>query len=244
MPTKNLFLDVSRAQDYSKSRPSFHQEGLKAYHQKDPEVMYEHALDVGCGTGQSTLALAKWSKQVTGIDNSQSMLDHAVSDPKIKYQLADAENMPFEPESFDLLFAASSLHWFEKRKFLNQVSKVLKSRGTFLIYDTFVTKGLSPEFSKTYSSRFPRPFQDVRFTEAELEFFDLKFVKLHTFDFVSRLVEEDIALYFYNLSNVTASIEKGDNPDKALDDIRTMVKMFSTGTPYIFQVVMTEILKL
>lgn len=244
MTTKNYFLDPVRAAEYHSSRPSFHNEALMALHQKEPVEIYEHALDVGCGTGQSTEALAYWSKKVTGIDNSQSMLNNAIKNKKISYQLADAENMPFEKDAFDLLFVASSLHWFEKRKFLNQVSKILRSGGTFLIYDTYVTEGLTPEFSKAYSRRFPRPFQDVQYKEAELEFFDLKFVHLHKYNFVSKLNQEEIARYFFNLSNVSAAIEKGEEPLKAFEDVRELVNRYSTGAPFTFQTVLTEIIKL
>lgn len=244
MTNKNYFLDPDRAALYHSSRPSFHSQTLEAFHKNRPHILYEHALDVGCGTGQSTEALAHWSKRVTGIDNSQSMLKHAVKSDKIHYQLTDAENLPFERDTFDLVFVASSLHWFEKRKFLNQVSKVLKSGGKYLIYDAYVTEGLSSDFTKAYSSRFPRPFQDVQYKEAELEFFDLKFITLHKYDFVSRLTQDDIARYFFNLSNVSAAIEKGESAEKAFEDVWSLIQSYATGKPFTFQTVLTEISKL
>lgn len=243
MSNKNYFLDPARAAVYHESRPSFHAEALTYFHQGKAEIIYDSALDVGCGTGQSSVALAEWSKNVTAIDNSQSMLNNAVSKSNIIYQLADAENMPFAGNSFDLVFVASSFHWFEKRKFLNQVNKVLKKKGKFLIYDSYVHEGLSKDFQREFGERFPRPFHDVRIVQGELEFFDMKFVQLHQFNFPTEMTIQDIIKYFYNLSNVTAAIENGESADSALKGVEDLVKKHLTGSKFVFQVWLSEIIK-
>lgn len=243
MSNKNYFLDPKRAALYHESRPSFHAQSLMNYHQKNPEIVYQAALDVGCGTGQSSVALAEWCDKVIGIDNSQSMLDYAVSHEKVTYQLADAENMPFPAGSFDLVFVASSFHWFEKRKFLNQVNKVLKPSGKLLIYDSYVHEGLSKDFMREFNERFPRPFQDVKIAQAELDFFNLRFTQLHTFNFASDYQVSDIVKYFYNLSNVSAAIENGEDSQAALKAVESIVQKHLTGSTFVFQVLLSEIIK-
>lgn len=243
MPIKNYFHDPERARLYDESRPSFHGEALARFHASSPQVLYQKALDVGCGTGQSSVALAEWSKEVVAIDSAQAMINYAHKNEKVSYILADAENLPFTEAEFDLVFVASSLHWFEKRKFLNQVQKVLKSGGIFLVYDSFVSEGLSEEFSKAYSARFPRPFQDVKYNQAELDFFNLTFVKLHSYKFETQMTAEGITKYFFNLSNVSAAIERGESAEKALQDVRELVKQYSVGSPYVFQVLLSEMTK-
>jgi ubiquinone/menaquinone biosynthesis C-methylase UbiE len=243
MPIKNYFLDPERARLYDESRPAFHAEVLSAFHETKPQMLYQNVLDVGCGTGQSSLALTEWSKHVMAIDSAEAMIDCAVKNQKISYLLADAENLPFSEAEFDLVFVASSLHWFEKRKFLNQVQKVLKSGGKFLVYDSFVSEGLSGEFSQAFSSRFPRPFQDVKYSQVELDFFDLSFIKLHTYKFETQMMAEDITKYFFNLSNVSAAIDRGESAEKALQDVHDLVKRHSTGSSYVFQVLLSEMVK-
>lgn len=66
------------------------------------------ALDVGCGTGFLSLELAARGHSVTGIDFAPEMLalarDKAASaNAQIRFEHADAENLPFEPASFDLI---------------------------------------------------------------------------------------------------------------------------------------------
>ncbi|HML10841.1 MAG TPA: class I SAM-dependent methyltransferase [Stellaceae bacterium] len=66
------------------------------------------ALDVGCGTGFLSLELALRGHRVTGIDFAPEMLalakgKAASAKVQIRFEHADAENLPFAPASFDLV---------------------------------------------------------------------------------------------------------------------------------------------
>ncbi len=63
-------------------------------------------LDVGTGTGFLALILAEMGHEVVGLDLSEGMIKEAKRKAerrklKIKFVLGDAENLPFEDESFD-----------------------------------------------------------------------------------------------------------------------------------------------
>ncbi|MDP9225152.1 MAG: class I SAM-dependent methyltransferase [Actinomycetota bacterium] len=61
-------------------------------------------LDVGCGTGTMTLALAKRGAKTVGLDASEPYLDGARrlrSHPDIEYELGDACNLRHASASFD-----------------------------------------------------------------------------------------------------------------------------------------------
>ena len=60
------------------------------------------ALDVGCGTGQSTVVLAEIAERIIGIDPSADMLRAATPHPKVEYREAAAEHTPFSDGQFDL----------------------------------------------------------------------------------------------------------------------------------------------
>jgi SAM-dependent methyltransferase len=67
----------------------------------------ERVVDVGCGTGANSIALAERvgpSGQVRGIDVSAPMLSRAASDDPGQFVPADATTYPFESAAFDLLF--------------------------------------------------------------------------------------------------------------------------------------------
>lgn len=242
MSRKNYFLSPERAARYDQMRPSFHKEALEAFHSSKASKIYDRSLDVGCGTGQSSLALAEWSKDVTAIDASEPMLKNATPHPDIHYMIGEAENLPFTDHQFDLVFVASSLHWFERRKFLKEVSRVLRPGGKFLVYDSYLISGLE-NFSQKYSQRFPRPYEDVPIIDFELDFFNLSKRHIHQFDFDKKLSQEDVVNYFLNLSNVAAGLDRGEDEHEVRRVIEALVKSCSTGAPFIFQTQITEIIR-
>ena len=79
-----------------------------------------HALDIGCGCGNQTLALARHlgpGAHVTGVDISAPMLalarQRAAADAApIEFLLADASTHRFEPGSFGLLFSRFGVMFF------------------------------------------------------------------------------------------------------------------------------------
>jgi SAM-dependent methyltransferase len=63
-------------------------------------------LDVGCGTGALTFAIAKSEgvSKIVGMDLSDGFLAYARSktnDPRISFELGDAQSLPFPNDSFD-----------------------------------------------------------------------------------------------------------------------------------------------
>jgi len=67
----------------------------------------EHVLDVAAGNGNATLAAARRFADVTSTDYVPSLLDKgakraAAEALKVKFQVADAEQLPFGDESFDV----------------------------------------------------------------------------------------------------------------------------------------------
>jgi len=68
------------------------------------------ALDVGCGTGFLALELAARGHRVTGVDLAPAMLDLARSKAAaqglaVRFESADAENLPFPAASFDFVIS-------------------------------------------------------------------------------------------------------------------------------------------
>jgi ubiquinone/menaquinone biosynthesis C-methylase UbiE len=82
----------------------------------------ERILDIGCGTGAGTLFLAREFPRasVRGIDLSEEMIREARSkvglDPegRIAFKVADAADLPYEDESFDLVAQLNMPPFFEE----------------------------------------------------------------------------------------------------------------------------------
>lgn len=77
----------------------------------DPSTIF----DLGCGTGHLTAALAlRWPPAtVTGIDNSDEMLERArASHPDLTFEQADIAHWnPADPP--DLIYSNAALHWLD-----------------------------------------------------------------------------------------------------------------------------------
>lgn len=99
-------------------------------------------LDLGCGIGGSSLYLAKkFNATVTGITLSpvqaqrgSDRAQEAGLSQNVNFQVANALEMPFEDESFDLVWSLESgEHIPNKIKFLQECHRVLKPGGTLLM---------------------------------------------------------------------------------------------------------------
>ncbi|MGF1601194.1 MAG: methyltransferase domain-containing protein [Thermosynechococcaceae cyanobacterium] len=97
-------------------------------------------LDVGCGIGGSTLYLAeKFQATAQGITLSPVQAKRATERAQeanlpATFQVADALQMPFADECFDLVWTLESgEHMPDKAKFLQECYRVLKPGGTLLM---------------------------------------------------------------------------------------------------------------
>lgn len=102
----------------------------------------EKILDVGCGIGGSSLYLAqKYNATATGITLSLVQAARAKEraaiaqmSEKTEFLVADALQMPFADDSFDLVWSMESgEHMADKEQFLRECYRVLKPGGTFLM---------------------------------------------------------------------------------------------------------------
>ncbi|MFZ4714941.1 MAG: bifunctional 2-polyprenyl-6-hydroxyphenol methylase/3-demethylubiquinol 3-O-methyltransferase UbiG [Bacteriovoracaceae bacterium] len=99
-----------------------------------------HVLDVGCGGGFLSNALSNLGFLVTGVDLSQESLNVAErfdSTKKVKYLCANAYELPFPDQSFDVVTAMDFLeHVDDPQRAVSEFARVLKPGGQFF-YHTF-----------------------------------------------------------------------------------------------------------
>ncbi len=160
----NYFGDGIDAGRYARVRPYVHPTALAKFQSLVRiDIPIALALDVGCGTGQSTVVLTEIAKRVMGIDPSVDMLCHATPHSNVAYQQASAENIPFRDGQFDLITVAQAFHWFDQGAFLTEAHRLLKVQGWLVVYTSWFTGVMDgePAFSDwwkgEYLRRFPTP---------------------------------------------------------------------------------------
>lgn len=85
--------------------------------------------DVGCGSGQATVALAERFASVYATDISAEQLGNAPPRANIRYVVAPAEASALQDASVDLVTVAQALHWFDVPRFHAEVQRVLRPGG-------------------------------------------------------------------------------------------------------------------
>ena len=215
---KNYFAPKTAAERYAKGRPRFHSvviERVKKFFTLENPLKL--ALDVGCGTGLSSVALKRISEKVVGIDVSVEMLNRTQKTGGIEYLQASAENLPFGAGEFDLITISQAIHWIDKEKFFAEADRVLKPDALIAAYDNYFQGQMldNPAFNDWYKNDFlenyPIPPRGKRkFAEASenTDEFVLKHQEFN--ENTLELSAEELIDYLLTISNVIARVENGD----------------------------------
>ncbi len=113
-------------------------------------------LDVGCGSGLTTRC---WQCDRTGIDPSEKLLEKARKyDPKGKYILAAAENIPFPDNEFDYVVSITAIQNFDDiEKGLREIRRV--GKGNFVL--TYLKKSQKAEIIETLVKKLFSPKERI-----------------------------------------------------------------------------------
>jgi ubiquinone/menaquinone biosynthesis C-methylase UbiE len=138
----SLFQSTIQAKQYAKCRPLYPPslyDRIISSIQIDKEgnkLLKTVSIDVGCGTGQASVALAGYDclDQVIAIDPSEAQLQHATFHDKITYQVGRENSLPARDGTVVLVTAAQAAHWFDIDAFYVEVDRVLTPGGVLAIW--------------------------------------------------------------------------------------------------------------
>ena len=94
-------------------------------------------LDLGCGAGNDTLYLTERGFKVIACDYSEVALNHVKEQLKdvVTIQLDISQPLPFKENTFDLIIADLSLHYFYEKitiLIMKEIKRILKPNGHLL----------------------------------------------------------------------------------------------------------------
>jgi ubiquinone/menaquinone biosynthesis C-methylase UbiE len=99
-------------------------------------------LDLGCGAGHLSFAVASFAEAVVAYDLSPEMIEIVSREARqrgydnISVQRGQAEFLPFEDQTFDWVVTRySAHHWNDVRRALREIRRILKSEGALIIID-------------------------------------------------------------------------------------------------------------
>jgi len=100
-------------------------------------------VDLGCGTGISTLVWARSAKKVVGVDPTEDMLNRARQ--RISSNTDGCSHLSFlntvssatglENDSVDIVVCSQSLHWMDPEPTFREIARILRPGGVFAAID-------------------------------------------------------------------------------------------------------------
>ena len=138
-----LFEEAAHASIYRKFRPTYPQKILELisdYIKTRTCGSFDLAVDVACGSGQSTFYLQETFKQCIGVDISKAQVEQARTActekeaTNVSFVEGSADKLPMNDGSVDVVTIAQAWHWLEPEGFYKECKRVLKPRGCVAVY--------------------------------------------------------------------------------------------------------------
>jgi SAM-dependent methyltransferase len=120
------------AQHYQAYRPPLHELILQRV--LGSETRFEVGLDIGCGTGRSTLALKPYCDTVHGVDPSDSMLSRAPSCEGVTYIHGTVDRLPAGLCAGVVTFAGC-LYYARHDRLVQNLRKICQPDALVIVYD-------------------------------------------------------------------------------------------------------------
>lgn len=103
------------------------------------DVTSVRALDIGCGVGNFHGLLNPLFGELYGVDVSRRSIEKAIQDhPGVHYQSYDGLRLPFEDDSFDLVYSICVMHHVpphQWQNFVREMKRVLRKGGLVLVFE-------------------------------------------------------------------------------------------------------------
>lgn len=214
-PVSNPFSSEPVARRYAHGRLFYHRRALGLAAGQLGITRACLAIDVGCGTGLSSQALLELADRVVGIDTSPAMVRAAPPQPRARYLVAAAEQIPLGGAVADLATVGAAFHWFDQERAFAELARVLRSGAGLAVYSDFFVGQLSGEpaftswLKEAYLPRYPTPPRHAYFDPAAALPVGFSDVSYAEDDIHIPLTRTQLADYLLSQSNAATAIEAG-----------------------------------
>ena len=121
-------------------------------------------LEIGCGTGQATLPLARRGYRISCVELGENLADLArrklAGYPKVGVETGDFEKHPVLEGVFDLAVSATAFHWLDPKVAYPKVARALRPGGSVALFwnvhvQSAADEGLFEAVQRVYEQEAP-----------------------------------------------------------------------------------------
>lgn len=231
----SFFSTQAAARRYAQYRPKVHaivRDWLGAH----AALPVGRALDVACGTGDSTQALLPLATEVVGIDQSSDMLAQA------KAKQLDVHCLPYQQAStlgrFHLITTAMAFHWFDRNEAIRAYKNASEPGALWLNYNfAFGGSAHSDEFNRwfstTYLQTYPSPKRNAVMSSIRDDR-QLESVATWEGSLPIRMTQDALVGYLTTQSNIEAAVAKGTSYEDIERTLHRALSAMNIGEAYLY----------
>jgi len=162
----------SVASDYRSHWSTTHADG-KLYARIEAAMLSEfigasegrRVLDLCCGTGRNSVAIAMSGASVVGIDGAEGMVEQARNVARerdlenVEFLVGDSRQLPFANDEFDAVVGTRFMYMMdqeEKRRIIQEAARVVRPGGAVVLHFNGFLFGLRHEFGNLVRGRMCR----------------------------------------------------------------------------------------
>jgi SAM-dependent methyltransferase len=122
---------------YDRARPSYPEPLFDAIVSRTGLNSGSQLLEIGAGTGQATLPMAKRGYSILAVERGANLARLARGNlqqyPQVQVVTGKYEDIELTSEAFDLVYCATALHWIRPESRFRKTHQVLRRGGHFAI---------------------------------------------------------------------------------------------------------------
>lgn len=229
------FSEDNAAARYNAYRPKVHGIVIEWIAASIGEVRFKNAIDIACGTGDSTMPLTEIADSVLGVDASEAMLAHA-KQKDLNVRLASYDELK-EDSQFDLITTCMAFHWFDPKEAVQLYKKISIPGAIWVIYNFYfagheTSNAFNRWMMEEYLTTYPAPPRNKMDNVVPKDDLQLEIIREGKGTIPLQLGNRDLVNYLTTQSNIEHAVAEGKSYEEVTRELEREIDLLETNGSY------------